>query len=288
MHTGKSRRVAARLPRRPLALVLASALVTAVALTGCTAAPPAPAPTSPPRPAPPESIAADLLGTWTITDVETAKVGTITFSPASFAAVLPCGEFTGLWVTAGEAWIGEGSLLAPGCSRIPWLTESVGIVRVGETWTLVGLDGAATATLTDGVSGPAPENVSDVEYSPVPLDPALTVGPLEGRWRVGQTYVVFHDASWSTPCSGGRYVELGDGYVLAIAPGISGSIGCPDGDPGPLGNTRTAGFDGEELVLFDAEGEEIVRLISAMEGWTPCEHEKRNGGPQWRDGCDDR
>lgn len=271
--------------RTSVALVLAAAL-----LSGCTAATtPTQLPASAPRPAPPASIAADLLGTWTVTDVETAKVGTITFTSGAFSAQLPCGDVDGGWLTAGDAWLGEPSLMDSGCIRggqldIPWLDDTVGIVQVGVTWTLVDSDGATTATLTDSTwDGPAE---SDDGYVAVPLDPALTVEPLEGRWQVGGTYVEFHDSSWSTPCSGGRFVELGDGYVLAIAPGISGGIGCPDGDPGPLGSMRTAGFDGEELVLFDAEGEQIVRLDPASEGWTPCDEENR-GKPGWRDPCDD-
>lgn len=264
----------------PLALVLAAAL-----LTGCTTSAPDDAPpTAPPRPEPPASQTADLLGTWTVTDVETAKVGTVTFSPGSFTANLPCGEITGDWATAGDAWLGVGSLMGPGCSRsIPWLTRSVGIVRVGETWTLLGLDGAATATLTDGTPDGTPTGV-ELGYVATPLDPALTVGPIEGRWQVRDAYVVFHGGSWSTPCADGRFAELGNGYVLAVAPSIVRSIGCTSFDPGSLDSMRTAGFDGEELVLFDAGGEELVRLTPAMEGWTPCEHE--NGRPGWGDSCE--
>lgn len=304
----------------PLTVALVSAL-----LVGCTAAAPAPTPepTIPPRPAAPASIGADLLGTWTITDVETANVGTIEFTPGAFVAQLACGEISGSWMTAGDAWLGVGSMTDGGCvssGRLTaaWLAPTVGIVRVGQTWSLVDSEGATTATLTDGISSRGP-TVIPVEhrYSAIPLDPALSVGPIEGRWLVAEaddsanyldsaqeipvpasvsTYLELVGSTWristdgNPPCGRtGRFVELGNGYVLSGSPGITASIGCPGLNLAPLiTDMRTAGFDGEELVLFDAEGEEIVRLISAMEGWTPCEHEKRNGGPQWRDGCDDR
>lgn len=269
--------------RMPLALVLAAAL-----LTGCTAPPPAPTETSPPRPAPPASVAADLLGTWTVTDVETAKVGTVTFSAGVFTAQLPCGEITGDWASAGEAWLGIGSLTSPACSRTPWLDSSAGIVRVGETWTLVDTDGATTATLIDGVTAGATSTPTiDNDYQATPLDPAFTVGSIAGRWQVGDAYVVFDEASWDAPCGRGRFAELGDGYVLSVSPSIVRSVACDVFDPEPLRTMRTAGFDGQELVLFDSDGEETLRLTPASEGWTPCEHDGPNERPQWPGRCDD-
>ena len=242
---------------------------------------------SPEPPPPAASVEAELLGTWTITDAATSETGTITFtSPRSFTAQLPCGETDGVWITAGNAWLAETGLVGPDCVRdgqlaIPWITQTVGIEPTADGWTLTGIDGASTATLADFT--PAETSMED-SYRAQPLDPAFTVDRIEGRWLVVSadesanpldaegkpiyrtdvdTYLELARSAWtvSEGCSGGRFAELGDGFVVSIAPAIVGGIACDGLQIAPLvASMRTAGFDGDELVLFDASGDELLRL----------------------------
>ena len=272
---------------------MAVPLAAAALIVGCTAIPPVAAPPSgsPAAVKTPASVEAELLGTWTITDAATSETGTVTFtSPRSFTAQLPCGETDGVWVTAGNAWLAETGLIGPGCVRdgqlaIPWITHTVGIEPTADGWTLTGLDGEPTASLA--AFTPAGSTSMDGSYSAQPLDPAFTVDRIEGRWLVVSadesanpldaegkplyrtqvdTYLDLTRSVWnvSTGCGQGRFAELGDGFVLSVSPSVVGAIACEGLQIGPLvSDMRTAGFDGPELVLFDAEGAELLRLARA-------------------------
>jgi len=195
----------------------------------------------------------------------------------------------GVWITAGNAWLAEAGLVAPGCvpesqRAIPWITETVGIERTADGWTLTGLDGASTATLAEFT--PAETSMED-SYRAQSLDPAFAVDRIEGRWlvvsadesanpldtegnpiyRTGvDTYLDLASSVWRVSteqqgCSEGRFAELGDGFVLSVYPSIIGGIACDGLQIAPLvAAMRTAGFDGDELVLFDGSGDELLRL----------------------------
>jgi hypothetical protein len=105
-----------------------------------------------------------------------------------------------------------------------------------------------------------------------PLAPEFEVRPLEGRWtpvvpRPGEAYLEFDGIDWhaSDGCNGngGKWLDLGDGYLTTTPPGGSLLMGCnnvPVADM--MQSVRTAGFDGDELVLFDAAGDELGRFVA--------------------------
>lgn len=268
-----------------LPFLFASAL-----LASCTALPPTTTHEPAPRPAPPGSVAASMIGTWTLTDSATGDIGELTLSATGLTGTMPCGTIDGVWVTAGDAWLGEMSLSDPGCVRdgaldAPWLTSTAGVEATDAGWHLLAPDGGITATLTEGTPGGTAAGTpdADVIYSAQPLPVDLSTGAIAGRWLVTEaaesalgaadptaitrypTFVEFTERTWeiSGGCFGsGRWEDLGDGYVVAMGPGVMVGLGCGGPYVAPLITAmRTAGFDGDELVLFDRSGDELLRLV---------------------------
>ncbi|MDH6181515.1 hypothetical protein M2152_001697 [Microbacteriaceae bacterium SG_E_30_P1] len=260
-----------------LARSLAVTLVAVMPLAACTAVPPRPHP-APSRTAP-ASVDTQLLGTWTLTDAVTGETGTLTFStPRAFTAELACGVTSGSWVTADSTWLAIAERSDPDCvhdnrSILTWIDSVIGINPTNTGWDLTNAQGTTLVSLSDAS---AAQTNADGAYTARPLPPDLTASSIEGEWVTseigGKTLrravtVVFRDGSWvastrmSGLCAGGRYAELGDGFVLAITLGFGASLGCEaDEVNGLVSQMRTAGFDGDELVLFDASGDELVRF----------------------------
>ncbi|BCL12324.1 META domain-containing protein [Micromonospora sagamiensis] len=253
------------------------------------------------RPLAPE----ELLGAWTLVDVDEPGAGTILHLAHRDLHVLGsrCGVLSGSWradtdgvflaeVTSASASAVEG---IPGCERASqdtpdWLRR-VTAYRFDDGGRPLLLDDLAqpVARLVPGASPtPGPDMAASVLAPPVVTDevrralaPAaalpVTLTPadrhrLAGRWvpLTGNrnAYLEFTaDGDWtgSDGCNGsrGRWISASGGTLLATA-GATTLVGC-DNVPVDswLGTARRAGFDGEVLVLLDAQGKETGRLRSA-------------------------
>ena len=129
----------------------------------------------------------------------------------------------------------------------------------------------------------------------VPFGRAVTAGSLEGRWLVVDaddsayfldsereltvasagvdTYLEFTRSTWrrvvgTDPLcvTNGTFAEVGGGELVAQFPSVTWSIGCPGLNVNPLvAATRAVRSDGDELLLLDADGEDLVRLSPATD-----------------------
>ncbi len=247
-------------------------------LAGCTTGPtptPTPSITAEPRPAPPADTAAELTGTWTITDVADGMSGSIILGNGGWEATYECGPIQGTWIAAGDRFLATWSGGSMGCfdnidpqPLLAWVASTTRLAQTDSGWTLLDATGTTTATLTNGIAAspaPTPTVVT-------PLASTYTVAPLDGRWiplvdDPGKSYLELDENEWtaSDGCNGarGRWLDLGDGYLVTTPPGISTQIGCENIPVAEwVGQARTAGFDGDELVLFDAAGDELGRFVA--------------------------
>lgn len=258
--------------------LLLPAPLTMAALTACTTPQPAPSstPTMQPRAAAPADTAAELVGTWTITDVNDGAVNTLILSESGVWEVThECGPVSGSWASLGDyfvatAWGGTTACTSGGDPRptLPWVENTYRIARTESGWTLTDAAGSATASLTDGTQDGAPP-----QTTVVPLAQGFGVGAIEGRWVPlvdipGNSFVEFNGERWesSDGCNGnsGKWADLGDGYFLSTPSGPQTAIGCENIPVETwVSSARTAGFDEGTLVLFDADGTELGRLAPA-------------------------
>jgi len=171
--------------------------------------------------------------------------------------------------------------------RAPWLEEVTGYRATEAGWQLLDAAGDVVASLAiDGAPEPIATAVDSLAEPPpvtaetrkllrapaaLPADlTAATAETLSGRWEpVGyggdlEPFVEFaDDGSWSGTdgCNGraGRWATDGTGVLLATA-GMSTAIGCDYVDV-PLGSGAAllAGFDGDQLVVLDADATEVLR-----------------------------
>lgn len=259
-------------------------------LAGCSAPSdpaPSPVPTEEPRPAPPAYTGVDLLGTWTLTDASDDMSASITFwGDGRWEADYECGFVGGQWLAAETTFFAVKASWSMACSdnidpqpALTWIDSATGLTRADGGWVILDSAGGATASLRD--HAPLPSQSPDFpmhQDAPylvdvVPLPTELEVRTLEGRWtplvsKPGRSYLEFSGETWtaSDGCNGagGKWVDLGDGYVLATPSGGMTAMGCENVPVAYwVDAMRTAGFDGDELVLFDAAGDELGRLRSA-------------------------
>ena len=253
------------------------AIALSIGLLGSCTAPqpePLPTPTVQPRAAAPTDTGSDLVGTWTISDPTAGTSSTLTLQEGGmWEAQHECGPITGSWASLGDyfvatAWGGTTACITGGDPRptLPWVEKTHRIASSESGWTLTDDAGAVTGTLTDGRwDGPAPRSTSVR-----PLPQGFTVGEITGRWvpmvtTPGESFVEFSGERWesSDGCNGnsGKWADLGDGYFLSTPPGPQTAIGCENVPVADwVSATRTAGFEGDILVLFDAAGTELGRL----------------------------
>ncbi|MDH6181522.1 hypothetical protein M2152_001704 [Microbacteriaceae bacterium SG_E_30_P1] len=269
-----------------------SCLAAAITLlAGCSAPAPAPTATPTPHPPAPESVAADLIGTWTLSE-PSGHVGELTMLEDGFTYGAACGEVSGTWITLGDAWLGSPGLIDPGCVRdgqldVPWLTTTERLEAHDSGWLFTDSGGTTTGALngrlTRGV--PAEPTMEAIRPLDANLSPASLTGTWHITWAVSEamplaedtgapifgdddTFLEFRDGDWKsfvdTPgaCgSSGRYAELDHGYVVTNTPGMVASIGCPGLQVGSLVTAvRVVGADGAILHLFDSRGRELLRL----------------------------
>lgn len=276
-------------------------VLSAALLAGCAGTPTPPdALESPPVAGPGTSDASQalgLVGLWRVSGTTDEEPDTwLRLDALEFQLWRDCGFIMGSWTAGEEAFIASsyganGDCVEGGLPTVDWLESATAYERTGEGWQLTDAAGAVVASLAvDGAPRPI-ETAAEFYAQPpevtaqtreafqrtVPLPAgieAATVEPLTGRWVpvafTGATdpHVDFAaDGSWegSDGCNGagGRWASGLDGEFLATS-GPSTLIGC-EGAPVPVwvAGARSAGFDGDQLLLLDRDGNEIGRLVRA-------------------------
>lgn len=274
-------------------------VVGGLLLAGC-ATPRGETPGEPPEVVAPDRPAADpveLVDLWRVSGAEGEGPDTwLRLDAGSYQLWRDCGGLLeGGWSASGRVFVASAPFMVAGdCGvdegwpEVPWLQRAVGYAAAGDGWALLGADGAVLATLSiDGAPEPIanaaafyaepPEVTDDVRArfaEPAPLPDGLVAIGAEtavGRWEPAggapnDPFVeLAADGTWtgSDGCNGsaGSWGVDTGGRLLATA-GLSTAIGC-DGAPVPswLASAGRAGFDGEVLVLVDAESSELARLV---------------------------
>ena len=238
-----------------------------------------------------------LVGLWRVADAEGEGERTwLRLAAGSYQLWGDCGGFSeGGWRASSRVFVASTPFAAVGACPIDpwpdgegWLEAARAYRPSADGWELLDADGDVVARLrVDGAPDPIatalpdyarpPEVTSSVRAvfaEPAPLPAPLraaTADDLVGRWAPagwglrGPHVVLAADGTYtgSDGCNGasGAWGVDEGGWVLATS-GISTMIGC-DGAAVPswLASAARAGFDGATLVLVDAEGAEIARLV---------------------------
>jgi hypothetical protein len=285
--------------RRYLVGLLAAA---GLLVAGCATEDPAERPSTPEDPGD-AVIGTDpvgLVGSWTLAELaDGSSDSVIQLALPEVRVWHDCGILSGGW-RANEygqfvAYIAgySGDCGGAAVTTPDWLSRATSYGVDGEARVLLDAQDQVVARLLPGATPtPGPDMVPELAEPPVVTDevrsalapaaplpddlaPAdadtLTVRwvPADGSSSSTETpYVeLAADGSWqgSDGCNGqvGRWVSGPDGALLAVAGG-STLIGCDNVPVGSwLSETSRAGFDGDVLVLLDAQGGELGRLQRA-------------------------
>lgn len=262
--------------------------VLAVALlAGCASTPPAA------EVVPGASSPIDLVNLWRVTDADGEAVDTwLRLDAGDFQLWRECGIISGSWRATDSLMLASVSGSSGSCANetlpsINWLESVTSFAPATQGWQLLDAAGSPVATLTiDGAPEPiataadfyaeAPEITAETRAffaEAAPLSSTLTPGPIDGRWTseavdasTGAGVEFAADGSWtgSDGCNGGegRWAIGANGSFLATS-GLSTLMYC-DGAPVPswVATAQRAGFDGNVLVLLDADGTELGRLVA--------------------------
>jgi hypothetical protein len=296
---GRVLRQGRRRRRRRAVVISAGASLTAVAVVGgviLAATFVAPDPESPAAqgtdvPPPPSNYhAADplaLLGVWAVTETGQPGEPKLRLNTRELRVVQDCGDLMGEWrANAAGQIIADVNASTDGCEvgAPAWLAAAAGF-RVSGDAVLLDANGKTLARLTplpDSavpdilVEGPEAVDAFRGWANPAPLPAGITPATgqsLVGLWltpsgqggRPAAPSLRFKpDGRWegSDGCNGlgGRWSAGPDGLVMATG-GPSTLIGCDnDNTPALIQEARRAGFDGGQLVLFNAGGIELARF----------------------------
>lgn len=241
---------------------------------------------------------AGLIGSWVVTGTPETEPITLAFSESELTISRPCGSQggewraspTGLFVANTTFW----SMPCQGGGTPPlWLTAASAFELDGDRVRLLDLDGAPVAIL---VAGDAPGSTAGQHATTSPIAPRGEAEPqstardvvpdtlepatpdrLLGRWTSAdepeedeaptQPFARFSpDGTWngSDGCNGqgGRWAANDQGELLGTQ-GPQTLIGCDGMTPigGWVASAAAAGFDEDILVLLDASGQEVARLL---------------------------
>lgn len=237
----------------------------------------------------------ELVNLWRVSGVEEEDPDTwLRLDANEFQLWRDCGMISGAWVSDGSAFlasVGSASgecVTDAGIPGIGWLESVTQYQGASDGFELLASNGEVVASLTvDGAPQPI---VTAAEFYAEP--PAITAGvrealrpaaplashlrpataedlvgrwvPAEGAFSTDPHAVMDEDGTWtgSDGCNGaaGRWTVGGAGSLLATS-GPSTLIGCDGvGVPTWVGLARTAGFDGDALILFDIHGEQLGSL----------------------------
>jgi hypothetical protein len=240
-----------------------------------------------------------LIGSWTLSELAgDAGDSVIQLAPGQVRVWSDCAILTGTWRadSYGQfvAYIAGSS---GDCGGAPattpaWLSRATSYDVDGEARLLYDGDGEQVARLEPGAEPTAgPDMAPELAEPPVvtdearralapaePLPAGLTPADADAlidRWvpvdgsssSVETPYLeLAGDGSWqgSDGCNGqsGRWLAGPEGAVIATS-GASTMIGCDNVPVGSwLAGASRAGFDGDVLVLLDAQGTELGRLQS--------------------------
>lgn len=281
--------------RRTAAFVTAFAI--ALTLSACSSAPgdsPLLAPSSSATPSPrAEGGAIGLVGLWRVSGTDGEGEATwLRLGADELRLWQGCEILLGSWRAGAQAfiahlWGAAGSCVsATGVPEVDWLDSVASYERDGDGWVLRDVAGDVVATLSIDAAPPPVGGESDTYTQPPVVDDRAreALGPaaplpeglraamptdLEGRWAPREPtatdpHVDFSaDGTWSGSdgCNGafGRW-SMTEAFLSTYGP--TTAIGC-DGAmvPSWVGSARSAGFDGAELVLLDASGTELGRLV---------------------------
>jgi hypothetical protein len=282
-------------------LVMATIVVVAAAITVPTvlvsrSSTPQQVATSPPPAPSAHTDPLALVGRWKLAAAG-EKPGTSLILGDGLSLFRPCGMLEGAWrADDGGLFVGGINSGDSSCfhskqgAAAPWLASAVGYRSEGPDRVLINAAGQVVAVLSPGArprTGPndstsdtaAPKLTASLKAalaSPAALPPGLrpaTLGAIGGRWIAGGPelgnaagYVQFNQGgTWvgSDGCNGygGRLAVGDDGEILTTSSGTT-DVGC-NVSPAPrwVENARRAGFDGSVLVLLDAQGKVLGRLV---------------------------
>ena len=168
----------------------------------------------------------------------------------------------------------------PDASTPPWLVSAATVAAEGTDLVLHDAAGEPTARLSRQAGPTAAPGAPEARTGQAdPLPPGLEPADrslLPGRWAPAETSTapqpphveLAADGTWtgSDGCNsaGGRWTA-GPGGIFLATSGPSTLMACEGmvGVPGWLGAAARAGFDGETLVLLDADAHELGRLQRA-------------------------
>lgn len=237
-----------------------------------------------------------LVGMWRVSGVASEGPDTwLRLDAGQYLLWGDCGAYVeGGWEAAGRAFVASdpygaaAAYAVDGIPEVPWLREVVAYEPDGDGWRLLDADGDAVAGLrVDGAPTPIPEAAEHLARAPEVTDavraaleapaglpdglrPAVAQD-LVGRWEppgsfTTDPHVVFHDdGTWSGSdgCNGGGGAwALDDGGRLLATAGLQTLMACDGaGVPGAVGAAARAALDGGRLVLLDADGTELTRLV---------------------------
>jgi hypothetical protein len=268
------------------------AVATLLVLAGCSSSGHAPA-ASPATPAPAASTAPKpvdpllLVGSWNVLTPAGRPMSTLLRIGDDLELFPRCGDWIGTWSANASGMFlaetdgGSGSCFTNGRGPAPsWLTSATRFTVDGRARSLLNAAGDVLVRLVPGRAVVRSPNLAELRTR-LATAPALPKGlvtattkALTGRWLpapvrrypAGTPAVTFAaDGSWSGSdgCNGqgGRWLIGTDGAVVSTA-GPSTLIGCAGVPVGSwVSRARRAAFDGATLVLEDAFGHEIGRLL---------------------------
>lgn len=276
----------------------AAAVVAVLLLAGC-ATPRGGAPGGPPDadlPPGPSADPVELVNLWRVSGAAGEGPETwLRLEVGGYQLWRDCGGFVeGGWRATGRAFVASEPFAALGtCGSgewptVPWLSAAIAYEAHDDGWRLLGADGEVLATLSiDGAPEPVPnaadfyaeppEVTDDVRAAfaePAPLPDGMTPATwrdLVGRWTPTTWYAtdphveLAADGTWtgSDGCNGsGGAWRADEGGRLLVTAGVSTLVGCDGAPVGSwLASAARAGLEFDELVLLDAEGAEIARLM---------------------------
>lgn len=241
----------------------------------------------------------DLVGLWRVSGAEGESADTwlrIGAQPDDLTLWRECGYQSGTWAAGGGSVLFDIYTAHEECvegGQIPvvvWLADAVAYSATADGWALRAADGTVTARLTVDGAPPSHPDLSD-DYREPPVigaaerekltvtSPSTDAAPaaasdLVGRWvpegpavATDPHLVVEENGTWtgSDGCNGfgGRWASTTPGSLVSTI-GASTLIGCEgSGAPAMFGQARSVALDGSTLVLFDAAGDEVARLVPA-------------------------
>lgn len=218
-----------------------------------------------------------LIGSWQVADAGDQPGAVVQFGAGDVQVQVECGRLLGSWranplgmfVAGIHGWDGQ----CIGDAAPEWLASATGFRDHDDGPQLLDRDGEVTARLVP-TGTPQPGESPQPYATPAPLPPDLAPADAEsllGRWRPVESPAsrafleLARSGEWSGSdgCNGqgGRWVAGPDGALLATG-GVSTLIACDNQVPVASWMTTAAraGFDGNELVLLDVDGNPVGRL----------------------------